>query len=140
MSTPQPLADRYGTARSSGKTKRGAILFGALAVIVSAAIAYVAFRLIGSDPLSAERVAFTVRPDNTMEVTLDVERNEPERPAVCVVRVRDISGAETGRREVYVPPSEGSVRLRTVITSGSPPVTADVFGCTYSVPDYLSRP
>lgn len=140
MSTPQPLADRYGTPRSRGTTKRGAILFGVIAVIVSAAIAYVAFRLIGSDPLSAERVAFAVRPDKTMEVTLDVERNEPERPAVCVVRVRDISGAETGRREVYIPPSDGSVRLRTVITSGSRPVTADVFGCTYSVPDYLSRP
>lgn len=140
MSTPQPLSDRYGTARSPGKSKGGAILFGVIAVVVSAAIAYVAFRLIGSDPLSAERVAFTVRQDNTMEVTLDVERNDPERPAVCVVRVRDISGAETGRREVYVPPSDGSVRLRTVITSGSRPVTADVFGCTYSVPDYLSRP
>lgn len=139
MSTPQLPADRYGRSRSAGTTKRGAILFAVIAVTVSAAIAYVAFRLIGSDPLSAERVAFSVRPDKTMEVTLDVERNEPQRPAVCVVRVRDISGAETGRREVYVPPSEDGVRLRTVITSGSRPVTADVFGCTYSVPDYLSR-
>lgn len=140
MSTPQSLADRYGTTRSPGKTRRNAILFAVVAVVVSAAVAYVAFRLIGSTPVSAERVAFTVRPDKTMEVTLDVERNEPQRPAVCVVRVRDISGAETGRREVYVPPSDGSTRLRTVITSGSRPVTADVFGCTYSVPEYLSRP
>lgn len=140
MSTPQSLAERYGTARSPGKTRKGAILFAVVAVVVSAAIAYVAFRLIGSTPVSAERVAFTVRPDKTMEVTLDVERSEPQRPAVCVVHVRDISGAETGRREVYIPPSDDSTRLRTVITSGSRPVTADVFGCTYSVPEYLSRP
>ncbi|GAA5126776.1 DUF4307 domain-containing protein [Haloechinothrix salitolerans] len=140
MTEHQSLADRYGTARSPGKTRRGPILFAIVAVVVSVAIAYVAFRLIGSAPLSAERVAFTVRPDKTMEVTIDVERNEPQRPAVCVVRVRDISGAETGRREVYIPPSDGSIRLRTVITSGSRPVTADVFGCTYSVPKYLSRP
>ncbi|MPY80258.1 MAG: DUF4307 domain-containing protein [Actinophytocola sp.] len=141
VSTPQSLADRYGTARSPGKTRRNAIIFGVVAVIVSTAIAYVAFRLIGSEPITAERVAFTARPDNSMEVTLDVQRNEPQRAAVCVVHVRDISGAETGRREVHVPPSDDdSIRIRTVITSGSPPVTADVFGCTYSVPEYLSRP
>jgi len=137
MNTPPP--GRYGPRSATGATRRGAIIFGVVAVVVSTVIAYFAFSLIGSEPITAERVAFAPQPHNKMSVTIDVRRDQPQRPAVCVVTVLDISGEETGRREVYVPPADDDVRLRTVIQSGDPPVTADVFGCTYSVPEYLSR-
>lgn len=115
-------------------------MFIAVALVAATAAAYVAYLNVGSTPITAQRIGFEERPGNSMEITIDVSRDEPERPAVCIVRVRDMSGAETGRKELYVPPGGAGMRLRTVIKSGTRPVTADVFGCSYSVPGYLSRP
>lgn len=139
-STRTVPADRYGRSRRSGTSGRGRWVFVGLALAVAIGIAYVAFVNIGPAPVSAQRIAFSERPGDAMEITILVTRDEPERPAVCIVRVRDRAGAESGRKELFVPPSTGELRLRTVIRSGTPPVTADVFGCSYEVPEYLSRP
>ena len=77
-------------------------------------------------------------PDNRMRFAFDVSRDEPGQPVVCVVRVREINGTETGRREVLVPAGASPQRVETVITGSAEPVTADVFGCSYQVPEYLS--
>jgi hypothetical protein len=50
----------------------------------------------------------------------------------------DVTGAESGRKEILVPAGGGIRRLSTVIRSIGRPVTADVFGCSYDVPPYLS--
>lgn len=110
----------------------------AVALVVGGVIAYVAYRNLGSAPIEAERAAFEEKPGNTMAVTIDVTRNEPARAGVCIVRVRDLDGTETGRKELLVPPGEDSVRKTTVVHSSAKPVTAEVFGCSYDVPSYLS--
>lgn len=142
MNEPAPALpeSRYGSARTTPSRPWARWVFIAVALAASVAAAYVAYLNFGSTPITAERVAFEELPGNSMEITIDVQRDAPERPGVCIVRVRDESGAESGRKEVFVPPGEAGVRLRTVIRSGTRPVTADVFGCSYSVPDYLSRP
>lgn len=101
-----------------------------------AALTYIAYRNLGAAPIEAERVGFEERPGNAMEITIAVRRDDQNRPGVCIVRVRDISGAESGRKEVYIPPSVEQVS--TVIRGIDRPVTADVFGCTYNVPKYMS--
>ncbi len=131
---------RYGARRSARPRRPLGWVFVAIALAAAIGIAYIAYRNLGPAPISAQRIAFTEQPKNSMEITISVARNDPGRPAVCIVRVRDISGAETGRKEVYVPPATGELRLRTVIRSGTRPATADVFGCSYDVPAYLSRP
>jgi hypothetical protein len=113
-------------------------IFAVIALVASSAVAYVGFRNLGSPPIDAQRVAFDEKPGNAMSITIDVNRDDPARPAVCIVRVRDISGAESGRREVFVPADQG--RLTTVVRSNGRPVTADVFGCSYEIPRYLSTP
>lgn len=133
------LAQRYGRKRARPRSRWRAWAFGVVAVIVSIAIALLAYRNLGSSPISAQRVGFAERPGHSMEITIDVERDQPAREAVCIVRVSDASKAESGRKEVYVPPGEEGARIRTVIQSATRPVTADVFGCSYSVPEYLSR-
>lgn len=132
--------DRYGSARKRSQPIRGWRRWAlvVVAIVLSGVAAYVGYRNFGSAPIDAQRVAFEERPGNAMEITIDVTRDQPERAAVCIVRVRDISGTESGRREVFVPPERE--RLSTVIHSIGTPVTADVYGCTYDIPEYLSTP
>ncbi|GAA4424522.1 DUF4307 domain-containing protein [Actinokineospora soli] len=130
---------RYGKrpVRRSPLT-RGLVI--AAALLFGAGVAFVAYLNLGSAPISAERAVFENLPDNRMRFTFDVSRDEPARAAACVVRVRSVNGAETGRREVYVPPGGSPQRVETVITGSAEPVTAEVFGCSYQVPEYLSTP
>lgn len=128
---------RYGRTRGgSGPSRRSLWVFTAVAIVAAGALAFVAYQNLGSAPIEAERRLFSEVPGDAMEMTLDVTRDDDSRPGVCIVRVRDLGGAESGRREVLVPPGTGSVT--TVIQSRGKPVTADVFGCSYDVPDYLS--
>ncbi|SFP37731.1 protein of unknown function [Amycolatopsis arida] len=136
-----PPEGRYGSTRRPGRrTARGwrVWVLALVALAVGSTVAYVGYRNLGSAPIEAQRVAFAERPGNAMEITLQVTRDDPSRPGVCIVRVRDLSGAESGRREVLVPP--GETTITTVIASIARPVTADVFGCSYDVPEYLSSP
>jgi hypothetical protein len=105
---------------------------------VSGTLAYIAYQNFGTTPIDAQRVSFSAKPNDSMEITIDVTRDDPSRPGVCIVRVMDVTGAESGRKEILVPAGGGVRRLSTVIRSIGRPVTADVFGCSYGVPPYLS--
>ncbi|EHR63054.1 DUF4307 domain-containing protein [Saccharomonospora cyanea] len=136
------LEDRYGSARTRRPRRRlrgrKAWFAGLATVVVLGLGSYVAYSQWFATPIDGQRVAFEERPGNAMEITVDVNRDDPSRPAVCIVRVREINGAESGRKELYVPP--GVHRLNTVVRSIGRPVTADVYGCSYDVPEYLSTP
>ncbi|NIJ10682.1 hypothetical protein FHU38_001026 [Saccharomonospora amisosensis] len=138
--SPEPTVpqDRYGRTRRSARMPHGWRLWLLVLLVLGAgaALTYIAYRNLGAAPIEAERVGFEERPGNAMEITIAVRRDDQNRPGVCIVRVRDISGAESGRKEVYIPPSVEQVS--TVIRGIDRPVTADVFGCTYNVPKYMS--
>ncbi|WP_246257983.1 DUF4307 domain-containing protein [Amycolatopsis anabasis] len=131
---------RYGSTRRGAPPKWRIWVFGAIAVLVGATIAYVGYRNLGAAPIEAQRIGFEEKPGNAMSITIDVTRDDPGRAGVCIVRVRDLSGAESGRKEIFVPPGGTSTTLTTVIKSIDRPVTADIFGCSYDVPSYLSTP
>jgi hypothetical protein len=128
---------RYGKAPAR-RSRRATVIFAVLGVSVGGLVAYIASENLGTAPIEAERISFDDLPDNRMQLVFEVKRQTPERAAVCIVRTRGIDGTEGGRKEVYVGPGASSVRLTTVISSSSEPVTADVFGCSYQVPAYLS--
>lgn len=138
--TPNVPPDRYGPVRRTRPSLRGWRLWVLLLFVLALASSaiYFGYQQLASTPIEGQRVAFDERPGNTMEITVDVLRDDPDREAVCIVRVRDISGAESGRKELYVPPHQE--RLSTVVDSIREPVTADIYGCSYEVPDYLSTP
>ena len=74
-------------------------------------------------------------------MTVNVTRDDPSRPVVCIVRARSIDGSETGRREVLVPPStQKTVQVTTVVKTSRPPVVGDVYGCGTDVPRTWWRP
>lgn len=131
---------RYGTGRAPRSRRWRRWLFLAIALVVSGAIAWIAYVNLGSAPIDAERVAFSGKPGNAMEITLNVTRDDNNRPGVCIVRVRDKTGAESGRKELLIPAGAKYSRMTTTIKSIGEPVTADVYGCSYDIPRYLSTP
>lgn len=140
MTGQQPPEGRYGS-----RTRRRAprwlqwSLFG-LVFVLALGVSVVAYRNLGSAPIEAKRLTYRILDDNSLRMTLEVRRDEPRRPVACVVRARSLDGTETGRREILVPPSSGVTQAATVITTTQPPVAGDVYGCTYTVPEYLSSP
>lgn len=136
-SAPPSLPEgRYGKPRKAGSRWRK-WAFTALALVAGVAVAWIGYVNLGDGPISAERVTFEELPGDAMTISINVKRDEPGKPGVCIVRTRDLTGAESGRKEVYVPANDS--RVDTVVKSIGRPVTADVYGCSYNIPDYLSR-
>jgi hypothetical protein len=129
---------RYGSARARPATRVRKWVLAGLGLLLGTAIAYVGYTNLGSPPIDAQRTGYSIVDKSTIKITFDVIRDSPERAAVCVVRARVIDGSEGGRKEVLVPPGGSSIMVSTTIKSSGEPVTADVFGCSYQVPAYLS--
>jgi hypothetical protein len=137
MSTVRP-ADRYGTGGRRRSSRWVVVALGVLVVALGVGVAYVGYQQFGDKEIEGQQVSFELVDDSTVNLTFGVTRQEPGRAAVCILRVRSKEGDETGRREVYIPPStSGSVQLDTVIRTSRPPAVADVYGCSYDVPAYL---
>jgi hypothetical protein len=131
------LEDRYGT-RPKRASRRTYWIVGAIALVVSGVVAWIGYVNFGTAPIETQTTSYANLPGNQMKMTFEVTRDTPGRPAVCIVRTRVLDGSEGGRKEVYIPPARGATTVTTVITSSADPVTADVFGCSYQVPAYLS--
>ena len=128
---------RYGPR--VGSDRRWAVPVGLLlAVLAGLAIAVIGYRNLGTTPIRTETLGFTLLTGNAVQLRLTVIRDDPSRPAVCIVRARSRDGEETGRKELYVPPAAGPIALTTVVRTSRPPVTAEVYGCSFQVPDYLN--
>jgi hypothetical protein len=129
--------DRYGR-RATGGRRRWTVPAGlVLAVLVGLAVAVIGYRNLGTTPIQGEALSFTLLEGQAVQLRLSVIRDDPSHAAVCIVRARSRDGEETGRKEVYVPPADGPTVLSTVVHTSRPPVTADVYGCSFQVPDYL---
>lgn len=140
MADQQVPEGRYG-ARSGRTPRRGSRwALSALALALCGVLAFVAYSNLGSPPIKGTAVAFRLLDANSVRVTLEVQRESPQRAAVCVLRSLGEKHREVGRREVLIPPAEGTVRREAVVTTSAPPVTGEVYGCSYKVPEYLSTP
>ena len=111
----------------------------ALVLLVGLGVAYYAYPKFSVKPVEGSQLSFDIVDESTMSIRFSVTRENPEQPAVCIVRARSRDGSETGRREVYIPPESSSttVELTTDVTTSSPPAVGDVYGCSLDVPEYL---
>ncbi len=141
MTAGQLPEGRYGTWRSGRRSRWAVPLMLVLGALTGLGVAVVGYRNLAETPVDGQLVGFTVLgsgPDaGAVSLRFSVTRQDPSRPAVCIVRARSLDGEETGRKEIYVPPSAGPVELTTVIRTSHPPVNADVYGCSLQVPAYL---
>jgi hypothetical protein len=110
-----------------------------LVLLVGLGVAYYAYTKFSVKPVEGSQLSFDIVDESTMSIRFSVTRENPEQPAVCIVRARSRDGSETGRREVYIPPESSSttVELTTDVTTSSPPAVGDVYGCSLDVPEYL---
>ncbi len=111
----------------------------ALVLLVGLGVAYYGYTKFAVKPIEGNQLSFDIVDEDTMSIRFSVTRQDPEQPAVCIVRARSRDGSETGRREVYIPPESASttVELTTEVTTSSPPAVGDVYGCSLDVPEYL---
>jgi hypothetical protein len=132
-------AARYGRQRLSRRNRRWiAVGLTVLVLVAGVVIAVLASQRFGTGDVQGELGGYQIVDDETVEVTITVTRDDPSRPAVCIVRARSIDGSETGRREVLVPPStQATVQVTTIVKATRPPVVGDVYGCGTDVPSYL---
>jgi hypothetical protein len=128
---------RYGRGTLSGHHRGAAAVGLLLAVLAGLTVAVIGYRNLDTTPIRSEVLGFTLVQGNAVQLRLTVIRDDPSHPAVCIVRARSRDGAETGRKELYVPPATGPIVLSTVVHTSRPPVIADVYGCSLQVPGYL---
>lgn len=139
---PRPVPpSRYGNAVSPTRRRRARIAVGLLVVVVCLALAVWGYQRFERLDVQGETAAFEVLDAQTVSITLSVTRKDPAKPAVCIVRVRSKDGAETGRREILVPPSQSeTVQVTATVKSKGTPFVGDVYGCGLDVPGYLIAP
>lgn len=112
---------------------------GALTTLVLIGLAVLAYQRFEGVDVEGKMVAYQVD-DQTAEVTISVTRKNPATPVVCIVRARSRDGAETGRREVLIGPSDArTVQVTAIVKSYTRPLVGDIYGCGTEVPAYLLR-
>lgn len=133
---------RYGQ-QSSGNNIMGkvvAVVLGLLMVGIIVAGAFTAYEFTSTDSITGEVVSVDAPDASTLEVIMNVTRDAPADPVYCIVRAQDQSKGELGRREIFVPPSEGgTVQITTEVPTTALAFMADVYGCGTDVPAYLRR-
>jgi hypothetical protein len=137
----RPVA-RYGRQRLSRRSRRRVVVILSVVIVVAGvALALVAYQRLGTGEVKGELGGYELIDGETVRVTISVTREDPSRPVVCIIRARSVDGAETGRREVLVPPSsQATVQVTAVVKSSKKPVIGDVYGCGTDVPGYLVAP
>lgn len=134
--------DRYPTDRypTSGGSPRRLVwwMIAAVGIGLAVALTFVVYQRSGPAEIQSEMITYNVIDDSTVDVQFTVTRDDPSRPAVCVVRARSQDGQETGRREVLIPPSDsGTVLLNSTIKTSQRPGTGLIYGCSFEIPEYL---
>ncbi|GAA0554175.1 uncharacterized protein DUF4307 [Saccharopolyspora erythraea NRRL 2338] len=137
--TSQRLPEgRYGS-RARGPARPGVRwLLTGITVVVLLGLSVLGYANLGSAPIEGKQTAFTIDDDSSVRITLEVRRDDPRRPAACVVRARAESGDEVGRKEVLIQPADDTIRQETVLRTSARATIGEVYGCTYNVPEYLS--
>lgn len=134
----QPPAGRYPVERSRSSRRRWFIALSILVVIAGLIVAWVGYKSLSDAPVSGSGTGYEIVDDSTVDVQFTVTRSDPSKPAACVVRARSKDGAETGRREVLIPPSQDSaIGVKTTLRTSERAFVGEVYGCSIKVPDYL---
>nr|WP_228046941.1 DUF4307 domain-containing protein [Saccharopolyspora sp. HNM0983] len=115
---------------------RWALFTAVLVALVGGTL--VAYNNLGTQPIEGDRITYDAVDEHTLRLAIEVQRDDPQRPAACVVRARGGAGEEVGRKEVLVPPTDGTFRLETELRTTYEGKSGEVYGCTYNVPEYLS--
>ena len=124
-----PPAGRYGS-RTAPPPRR--LVVALLVLLGMAGVGFAAWLglRVGVVPVDWHDVGFRVEGDDLVEVTFDVTRTDPSRPASCVVEAMNQSHAQVGVVTVDVAASEATrVRLTTPVRTSELAVSGTVRSC-----------
>lgn len=133
-------ADRYPTPQRSLRGSRILAVVLSIGVIaLGVGLAFLGYNKFDNKDVEAQVISYDIVNESTIGVRFTVTREVPSDPAVCIVRARSKDGSETGRREVYVSPSEsGTVEITLPIRTSQRPAIAEIYGCGNETPGYLT--
>src|SRR5262249_57777089 len=94
-------------------------------------LAYLGYRNLGDPAIRGQVLTWTAPQTGQVSVRFAVQRDHPDRPAVCVLRARARDGAEVGRVEVPVPPGPADIAVTAELPVGRQPVVTEVLSCAY---------
>ncbi|WP_416063013.1 DUF4307 domain-containing protein [Rhodococcus indonesiensis] len=133
--------DRYPTGRypaTGGSRRTWLWALVAVGLVAGVLAAFLLYQKFGTPDIESEVVTYTVVDDSTVQVQFTVTRKDPSQEAVCIIRSRSKDGSETGRREVLIPSSEsGTLLMDAPVITSQRPGMADMYGCSFDVPEYL---
>ncbi|MBY6677775.1 MULTISPECIES: DUF4307 domain-containing protein [unclassified Rhodococcus (in: high G+C Gram-positive bacteria)] len=138
--TPQSLPEgRYPTSRGIAPSRVLAVALTLLVIALGVAVAYLGYTKFTTPDVDGTMVSFDIVGEDRVDVRLNVTRDDPSQPAVCIIRSRSRDGTETGRREVLIPASEnGTEDVRSFVITSAAPGLADLYGCSLDVPEHLT--
>ena len=134
-----PPVGRYPVERSAQSRRRWFILLTVIVVVLGLVIAWIGYKKFSDADISGNATGYQIIDSSTIEVKFTVDRKNSDEPGTCIIRARSKDGSETGRREVYIPPSNGTYSAEAIVHTYKAPGVGDVFACSTSVPDYLQR-
>lgn len=133
---------RYGAVRAPKKPSGigGKLIVIAAIIMLILAVVFAA-RYINNRheiTVSAEMASFERVDDDTMQLWIDVTRENPEAPSYCIVTAIDYAMAEVGRRELLLPAGGEEVsRHEVLVSTREVPVSGSVYGCSTVIPSHM---
>jgi hypothetical protein len=122
--------ERYGSAPSRTRTRATYAVGAIVALVALGALLALALHK-STPPVAAGLLGYQVRSASAVLVRFEVHK-APLAEAVCTVRARDRTGAETGRRDVVVGPRRDSRRVTAVsyeLPTRARAVSGELVGC-----------
>lgn len=128
----------YGSSRQQGVSGKFIVIGIVILLIAVGVYVFSQFRNSTSADATGDAAGHELVGDDTLRMTVDITRDDTDKPAYCIVTALDQSRAEIGRREAVVAAGgTSSTRLVVDIPTTGRPVAPDVYGCSTVFPDYL---
>lgn len=118
---------RYPKSRWSGP--RGRLLMGVLAVITLAWVIWAGSHR-AATPVIGQVHSFRAESTHSVSVTIDVQRTDPTRTAVCTVTAVGLNGIPVGELDLQIPPAATKMTAAsTTIRTTDKALSANVSNC-----------
>ncbi|KAB1504034.1 DUF4307 domain-containing protein [Corynebacterium sp. 320] len=137
--SPSTPKARYG--KRSGGTFTGKILAVVFAAMMLAAVVYIVAMLRNQSTVdvTAVETGGSVVSDHEIKASIDITRDDPSKPAYCIIYALDYEKNDVGRREIALPAGgDKTVRVETTMPTRERAHAAKVYGCSSDLPPYLT--